>query len=138
VSWSESKARARFESASVAVLATVSADGEPHLVPIVFALDGDRIVSGVDHKPKSTMALQRLANIAGNDRVSLLVDHYEEEWTHLWWARADGAAGVIQPDDERHGSAANLLADRYPQYHQHPISGPIIEIRIDRWSDWSA
>ena len=122
----------------MAVLGTLDVDGSPHLVPIVFALDGDRIVTGVDHKPKTTLALKRLANIAHNDRVSVLVEHYENEWSRLWWARSDGTASVIESDDERHESAARLLAIKYSQYRDYPVAGPIITIEVDRWSDWSA
>src|SRR5690242_4638274 len=87
-------ARERFAEARVARLATVSGDGSPHLVPIVFAVSGDRLISAVDHKPKQTVALRRLDNIAANPFVSVLVDEYDENWTALWWARADGWAHI--------------------------------------------
>src|SRR5690242_8388653 len=95
------EARRRFTAARVARLATVDAAGRPHQVPIVFArhtADGtDRIVTAVDHKPKTTSRLKRLDNIAGHPSVSLLVDVYDEDWDHLWWARADGEAHILPP-----------------------------------------
>src|SRR5205807_10199664 len=82
----------RVSAARVARLATVNADGAPHLVPFCFALDGDVLYSAVDAKPKKTQRLQRLQNAAREPRVSVLVDHYEEDWARLWWVRLDGQA----------------------------------------------
>ena len=84
------RARGLFGAAEVARLATVAADGAPHLVPVCFALAGDVVYSAVDGKPKRTPDLARLANIAAEPRVALLADHYEEDWTRLWWVRVDG------------------------------------------------
>ncbi len=133
-----SKARIRFEESDVGVLATVNHDGSPHLVPITFALAGSTLVTGVDHKPKRTLSLRRLANIRRNPRVSVLVQHYNPDWSTLWWARADGTATLIEPEDRRHRVAAELLAERYVQYRDHPIRGHIIEIDIEHWAEWSA
>lgn len=128
--------RSRFDGSPVATLATVGAAG-PHLVPIVFALDGDRLVSAVDHKPKRTRHLQRLANIAENPAVALLADAYDDDWDKLWWVRADGIAHVITAGPAmRQGT--DLLVDRYEQYRNLPPRGPLIVISIQRWSGWSA
>lgn len=123
-----------FASVPVARLATVDPSGAPHLVPIVFAVTGDVIHSAVDAKPKRTRHLRRLANIAANPRVSVLADHYEDDWSRLWWVRADGVARVL--DDSPAGLAA--LVARYPQYRASPPAGPFLEITVDRWSAWSA
>jgi len=84
-----------FASARVARLATVDDTGAPHLVPIVFALVGDVIYSAVDDKPKRHRRLRRLVNVAHEPRVSVLADHYDDDWTRLWWVRADGTAAVL-------------------------------------------
>ncbi|MDQ2749744.1 MAG: TIGR03668 family PPOX class F420-dependent oxidoreductase [Actinomycetota bacterium] len=127
-------ARARFGAAHVARLATSDDFGRPHIVPIVFAIDGPLIYSAVDAKPKSSTALRRLANISVNPQVSLLVDYYDDDWENLWWARADGRARVH--DD---GSAAvGPLTQRYRQYRDAPPEGPFIAISVERWSGWSA
>ena len=97
---SEPEARRRLASARVARLATAAADGRPHIVPVTFAVDGDRIYTAVDHKPKTTTKLRRLRNIAENPQVSLLADDYSDEWAKLWWARADGYAGVLVRAEE--------------------------------------
>lgn len=128
--------RARFVTSRVARLATVSGDGIPHLVPIVFAVSGDVVYSAVDAKPKSTTSLRRLANIAANPAVAILVDHYEEDWSQLWWARADGTARIAQGAEADEG--VRLLTGRYPVYVSHPPPGPVLAVEVDRWSGWAA
>jgi PPOX class probable F420-dependent enzyme len=127
----EEEARSRFAAARVARLATVSADGQPHLVPVTFALSGTEIVFAVDHKPKSTHALRRLRNIAANPAVSFLADAYDEDWTRLWWVRADGAATIEAP-----GPVPALVA-KYAQYAERPPEGPVVRTRVARWSGWA-
>jgi PPOX class probable F420-dependent enzyme len=134
------QARRRFAAARVARLATADADGAPHIVPIVFATaragGRDLIYSVVDAKPKRTTALRRLANVAANPAVSVLVDHYEEDWSALWWARADGVARVLGGDDVSESErAVALLARRYPQ--QRAV-GAVLAVEVRRWSGWSA
>src|SRR3954452_15552757 len=133
------EARARFASAPVARLATVAENGRPPLVPVVFALDGDTLYTAVDDvKPKATTRLRRLANIAANPAVGLLADHYEDDWSALWWVRADGTGRVLDPDDEEAGRARALLAERYPQYRAAPPPGVVIAVAVERWSGWGA
>jgi len=130
------EARERFAAARVARLATADAGGRPHVVPIAFALDGDRLYSAVDSKPKRTTKLRRLANVRENPRVAALVDHYDDDdWSALWWARADGAGRVLEPDDPEARRAAELLRDRYPRIE--PI-GAVLAIDVERWSGWEA
>ena len=126
-----------LESARVARLATVDAAGIPHLVPLVFAVDGDRIYSAVDYKPKRTQLLKRMRNIAANPAVALLADHYEDDWSQLWWVRVDGTAEVVEtgPAWER---AIAALADKYPQYRGQPPDGSAIVITIHRLTGWVA
>ncbi|MCM4082873.1 TIGR03668 family PPOX class F420-dependent oxidoreductase [Paractinoplanes hotanensis] len=124
---------ALFASVPVARLATVGPDGAPHLVPIVFALvTDDVIVSAVDGKPKRSRALKRLANIAAEPRVSVLADHYEQDWSRLWWVRADGVARVLPA----YAEGLEALVERYPQYVQAPPAGPFVEITVGSWSSW--
>lgn len=131
------EARSRFALARVARLATVGADGSPHLVPVTFAIDGDRIVTAVDAKPKREGPLRRLVNIRANPRVSLLVDEYDDAWGRLWWARADGAAGIVEEDPDL-GRALALLRERYAQYFTVALIGPAVVVEVERWVGWSA
>ena len=132
------KARSRFAAARVGRLATVTAQGEPHLVPVVFALVDDVAYTAVDAKPKTTMALQRLANIAATGRASLLVDEYREDWSGLWWVRFDGSAQVLALDCREVRIALEALTRKYPQYVGHPPTGPVIAVRLTRWRSWEA
>jgi PPOX class probable F420-dependent enzyme len=124
----------RFAAARVARLATVGHDGAPHLVPIVFALVDDVIYSAVDAKPKRHGRLRRLANIAHEPRVSVLADRYDDDWTLLWWVRADGVARVLPSS----AAALDALTGKYPQYRAEPPPGPFLEIQVGHWSAWSA
>ena len=130
-------AAARFAAARVARLATVSGDGVPHLVPVVFAVAGSRVLIAVDGKPKRSRSLRRLANIAEDPAVCLLADEYAEDWSALWWARADGQA-VVRDDEAALTEARAALGARYPQHVADPPAGPVIEVSVERWSGWTA
>jgi len=123
-------------SAPIARLATVGRSGAPHLVPFVFALDGNTIYSEVDAKAKTDRTLQRIHNIEADPRVCVLVDHYEDDWRALWWVRLDGHARTFAPetDEAAHGRA--LLGAKYPQYEGAPPIGIVIAIGVERWIGW--
>ncbi len=137
-------ARRLFAGTAVARLATVTPAGHPHLVPVTFVLDsrpgqGDWVYTAVDHKPKSTARLRRLRNIQAHPRVALLADHYADDWDRLWWVRADGAAAVLDPSAGADvAGPLRLLAARYPQYAVQPPAGPVIAVRVDRWTGWAS
>jgi PPOX class probable F420-dependent enzyme len=131
------EARRRFAAAPVARLATVGPAGQPHLVPVTFAVDGDHVYTAVDAKPKTTTDLRRLRNIAVDPRVAMLADHYEADWSALWWARADGTAALLDRPADMAGPL-RLLAARYPQYRASPPAGPVIRIQVTRWTGWAA
>ena len=120
------------EAARVARLATIGLDGRPHVVPICFALDGDALYTAVDEKPKSTRALRRLANIEANPWVEVVIDHWDENWSRLWWVRLAGRARVVEHD----ARALELLEAKYPQYRDQPPAGPFILIAIESRREW--
>lgn len=128
--------QARAQDARVARLATTGSDMRPHLVPVTFAAWGGELVIGIDQKPKSTANLRRLRNIWENPRVSLLWDRYDEDWTRLWWVRADGQAKVVD-GGTTWAAAVEALRTKYPQYREDPPRGPAIIITIASWSGWS-
>jgi PPOX class probable F420-dependent enzyme len=136
----EAEMRRRVAAARVGYLATVRPDGNPHLVPICFTLlegdHGDVIVSGTDEKPKTTYALRRLRNIAERPAVTLLVEHYEEEWTRVWWVRVDGRGRVIEDGPERERAIA-ALREKYEQYEHIGLPGAVLAIDVDRWVGWA-
>jgi len=129
-------ARARFAAARVARLATADSRGRPHLVPVVFVVDGDHVYSTVDAKPKRTTALRRLANVRENPAVALLVDHYDDgDWDALWWVRAEGLGRVLDPADPEAQRAVALLGHRYPQQRG---AGAVLAVDVERWNGWAA
>lgn len=128
--------RERFTQARVLRLGTADAAGKPHLVPATFAVVGDAVVIAVDHKPKRHANLKRLRNVEENPAVTLLVDHFDEDWDRLWWVRADGEASVIE--NELAYELVDALVDKYEQYREHRPAGPVIKIQVSRWSGWVA
>ena len=130
--------RRRVAASRVGRLATVSADGRPHLVPVCFVIDDDHVVTALDNKPKTTAALRRFDNVRANPAVTLLFDQYDEDWSQLWWVRVDGRARVLDSGPEL-DEALEALREKYRgQYGLQPPSAPAISIRIDRWVGWSA
>jgi PPOX class probable F420-dependent enzyme len=127
----------RIAAARVARLATVDPDGRPHLVPIVFELDGDTLYSAVDRKRKRSSKLRRIENARARPDVTILVDHYDEDWSGLWWIRLRGRARVLDEGDERERALA-LLAEKYPQYQTEPPEGPVLAVDVSEIRDWSA
>jgi PPOX class probable F420-dependent enzyme len=127
--------RRLVSEARVARLGTIDPDGRPNLVPICFALEGDRLFSGVDQKPKTTTRLRRLENIGRDPRVMLLVDHYEDDWEKVWWVRLRARARLIEGEERDRG--AELLIEKYPQYEEAPPEGPLLAIEVERWLGWS-
>ncbi|AZQ32735.1 TIGR03668 family PPOX class F420-dependent oxidoreductase [Streptomyces cyaneochromogenes] len=147
----QDEARGRFAAAPVARLATVDPEGRPHLVPVLFAVRGDEIVTAVDGKPKRSRRLRRLHNIAVSPAVCLLVDEYDDDWDRLWWVRADGGARILQPGTSEmsdasdradssyeYAAAIELLRQKYPRYRRQPPDGPVIVITVLHWSGWQA
>ena len=117
----------------VARLATVDRNGRPHIVPICFVLDGETLYTAVDEKPKRTRRLKRLENIEANPHVEVLIDHYEDDWSELWWVRLRGTARIVE--DPR---AVDLLVAKYPQYAERRPEGPVIAIDVEERSEWTS
>lgn len=127
--------RRRVGEARVGRLATVTAAGRPHVVPCCFVLDGDTVFSAVDAKPKSTLALRRLDNVRAHPAASLLVDHYSDDWSELWWVRLDGDGHVTTGGPER-DRAITLLTGKYEQYVGTPPPGPVVALDVTAWRSW--
>ena len=125
----------RLTAARVARLATTDSDGRPHLVPIVFALDGDTLYSAVDRKPKGSMKLRRIENARARPDVTILVDRYEDDWARLWWIRLRGRARVLDQGEERDRALA-LLQEKYPQYRTEPPNGPVLAVDVTDVRVW--
>jgi PPOX class probable F420-dependent enzyme len=127
----------RLAAARVARLATTDPDGRPHLVPIVFALDGHTLYSAVDRKPKRSQQLRRIENARARPEVTVLVDHYDEDWSRLWWIRLRGLARVLDDGAERERALA-LLRGKYAQYEREPPEGAVLAVDLTEVREWSS
>jgi PPOX class probable F420-dependent enzyme len=128
---------ARLTAARVARLATIDPDGRPHLVPIAFAVEDDTLYSAVDRKPKRSQRLRRIENARARPDVTILVDHYDDDWDTLWWIRVRGRARVLDQGEERERALA-LLAAKYPQYEREPPDGPVLAVDLTEERSWSS
>lgn len=139
---------ALLKSARRATLATIAPDGRPRLVPACFALPSDPTTERItlyvplDEKPKRSAdpgALARVRDIARDPRVTVLVDHWSEDWSELAWLRLEGTASLVEPRAAGHAVGVSALRRRYPQYRDHALeSRPLIRIDVERMVAWSA
>ena len=132
-----SEERLKVGQARVARLATVRSDGTPHLVVVTFALHGDTVVSAVDDKPKRSQDLQRVRNLEERPAASVLVDHYDDDWSRLWWVRLDGEAQIVR-DEPRRTALLAPLAAKYAPYRQALPTGAVIALTVRSTVSWSA
>jgi PPOX class probable F420-dependent enzyme len=139
--------RALFATTRRAVLATISRDGRPRLVPICFVLDPGRpiLYSPLDEKPKRAADVHELARVRDvlrDPRVTVLVDTWDEDWSRLGWLRGDGMASLLEPDGDggaEHRAAVAALRAKYPQYKTHDLAArPLVRIVLDRAASWAA
>jgi len=134
-----SPSQSRFiHAARIAHLATASADGQPHVIPICFVFDGKHFYSPIDEKPKRTgpAKLKRVINLQANPQAALVIDRYSEDWTHLAYILIHGTAKILHRGTA-HAEAVRRLRRKYPQYRQMAIqTRPMIEIIPIRWTFW--
>jgi len=129
-----------LRSARTGHLATANATGQPHVIPVCFVFDGEAIYTVLDAKPKSTplRQLRRVRNILANPQVSLVVDHYEEDWSRLRYVLALGVAGLLE-EGEEWARAIVMLREKYPQYQGMDLDeNPVIKITPVRFVPWSS
>jgi PPOX class probable F420-dependent enzyme len=136
----EARWLARAADEPVARLGTVSArTGHVDLVPVTFVIHAGRFVTSVDHKPKSTRSLARLANVRASGRATALVDHWDEDWSRLWWVRLQGDA--VELDDMTSVfavDAVDALVLKHVQYREHRPAGPLLVLTPTEVRGWSA
>ena len=125
-----------MQRARVARLGTVGGDGVIRLVPICFAVVDGWVASAVDHKPKRTAQLRRLDDIESAGSATVLVDHYDEDWSRLWWIRVHGRAEVHREHDEVAVAVHAALTSKYTQYDERPPTGAVYRIGIDDIVSW--
>ncbi|MBR84619.1 MAG: TIGR03668 family PPOX class F420-dependent oxidoreductase [Euryarchaeota archaeon] len=126
-------------------LATADAHGQPHVIPVCYAFDGESIYSVLDAKPKTTALrqLRRVRNILANPKVSLVVDHYEEDWSRLHYIMVTGVASLLEAGELEHNAewahAIAMLREKYHQYRLMDLDhSPIIKLAPGRFTPWSS
>ncbi len=136
-----SPAQDRFlRSARSGHLATSDKEGRPQVIPVCYVFDGESVYSVLDAKPKTTplRQLRRVRNILANPHVSLVADHYEEDWSRLQYVLVSGEAGLLESGEEW-SRAIVMLREKYPQYRQMDLDdSPVIKIVPARFSPWSS
>jgi PPOX class probable F420-dependent enzyme len=125
-----------LQQARVARLATVGVDGAVRLVPICFAVVDGWVASAVDHKPKRTGQLRRLGDMETAGSATVLVDHYDDDWSRLWWVRIRGRAVVHRERDDRSVAVLAALVAKYVQYRERPPTGAVYRIAMDEVRSW--
>ena len=132
------QARGFLNSHRVARFATADPTGQPHVVPICYAVSGNSVYFTIDEKPKqlTDKPLKRIRNLQANPHIALVVDRYEEDWTQLGWVMVQGEAALLDHGEE-HTKAQRLLKVRYPQLYGMQISAlPVIAVRIKHVVSW--
>jgi PPOX class probable F420-dependent enzyme len=136
------EARAFLDEHRIGHLATADREGEPHVIPVCFARLDQRLYFIADEKPKrhGPKRLKRLANIAQNPRVALVVDDYREDWTKLAFLLVHLDAAIVESDEEYQAALA-ALRRKYPRYRTMkllPATNPIVGLAVRRWHFWRA
>lgn len=125
----------------VARLATADASGEPHAVPVCFALSPGVIYIALDEKPKDVLPtrLKRVRNILENPKVALIADRYSEDWSFLAFVMVRGPAELLEAGTDEHATAIRLLRGKYHQYERMKIQeNPVVAIRTEKVTSWGA
>jgi PPOX class probable F420-dependent enzyme len=125
-------------SQRVGRLATSDARGNPHVVPVCFAVEDATLYITIDEKPKraSTRPLKRLRNMMENPSVAFVADRYDEDWQQLAWVMLRGRVDILT-DGTEHDRAQVLLRERYAQYRNMQLDDlPVIALRVAQATSW--
>jgi PPOX class probable F420-dependent enzyme len=125
----------RLRATDHGVLGTVHAARGVDAVPVVFVVDGDQLVLPIDTvKAKRSPLLQRLRNLDHDGRAVLLVDHYDDDWSQLWWVRVHGQAREADPTDIQLAE----LARTFPAYAASGSVTSVIVLTPSELTGWTA
>ena len=123
----------------VARLATAGADGNPHVIPVCFAFDGEHFYTPLDEKPKRVAGskLRRVRNIQARPEVALVIDRYDDDWSRLGYVLVQGRAELLASEDAAHAHALKLLRERYSQYRTMALEkNAVIAITPGKVRSW--
>ncbi len=109
-------------------LATASGDAQPHVTPVIYALDGEDVVVVVDYGEK------KLKNLRENPKVSLVVDDSRPNKGLV----LQGNCEILERGKE-YLRLQKLLYDRFDYYRNDPWEegeSPILRIVPSKSSSW--
>ncbi len=130
-------ARDLLRDARVARLGLLDPGDRPRVLPVTYAIAGDRLWSAIDRKPKrSGREPARLRYLRRNPRVALTADRYDDDWSRLAWVQVLGSASIHEIAQAQEGLAA--LAAKYEPYRHEAPPGPLIAITAERVLSWRA
>lgn len=130
-----------LDAQRVGRLATADRLGQPHVVPVCYACDGQFLYIALDEKPKRVPPehLKRIHNLLENSQVALVVDHYDDDWRRLAYVLVQGHAEILHPGDTEHARALSLVRARYSQYRSMALElRPVVAIRPSKIIGWGA
>lgn len=132
------EAQARLVAHDHGILCTVHAERGVDAVPVVYVTDDGYVGVPVDRvKPKASSRLQRERNLEADPRATLLIEHWHrDDWSQLWWVRAElrweGDATA-----ERAATLAARLGEAFPQYRDQPFTRVLV-LRLVGVTGWAA
>jgi nitroimidazol reductase NimA-like FMN-containing flavoprotein (pyridoxamine 5'-phosphate oxidase superfamily) len=109
-------------------LATASRDLQPHVVPVVYAADGEDVIVAVDYGTK------KLKNLRENQKVALIVDDYRPNRGLM----IQGESEILEKGKE-YLRLQKLLYDKFEFYRDEPWKegeAPILKIRPRKSASW--
>jgi len=123
-----SKALSFLKSHELCRLATASKDAKPHVVPVIYALDGENLVIAIDYGTK------KLGNLRQNKNVALVVDDYSPNHAVM----VEGECEILERGKE-YLRLLQILFDRFEIYRKHPWGegeSPILKVRPTKAVVW--
>lgn len=123
-------------AARVARLGLLDEADHPRVLAVTFAVFEGAVWSAIDNKPKRTAAPARLRRLRRRPEATLLVDHYDDDWTRLAWVELRGRVAILEVEDAP--EALEALAARYEPYRSRRPPGPLLRLEVEATSCWRA
>lgn len=117
-------------AARVCRIASVRPTGEPHLIPVCPAFDGEATLY-VDIGRRYTTA----EALRANSNIAVLIDHYSEDWSQLKGVLLRCRAEPIEGEERER--AWQLIREKYPQGQEIDWRPRLtLALRIYDWRQW--
>jgi PPOX class probable F420-dependent enzyme len=117
-----------LDGRELARLATVSKDLMPHVIPVMYTMDGEKVIVAVDYGTK------KLENMKANPKVALVVDDYEPNRAVF----IQGTCEILERGPE-YLRLLDLLFKKFESYRNNPWTegeSPILSITPLKVVSW--